>query len=77
MFDQGTNSWSQVADLNVGRSSFGMVNFNGIVYAVGGVSSAGFLTSVEQYDSKTNKWISLPNGLKTARWNHQVYVVSW
>jgi len=47
--------WSRLAPIPTARYSFGMVEYKGIFYAIGGYNASG-LKSVEAYDPASNSW---------------------
>jgi N-acetylneuraminic acid mutarotase len=59
-YDPATNSWSTVAPLGTARRVLAAATAEGLVYAIGGTSSAGrFESVVEAYDPATNSWSSV------------------
>ena len=38
------------------RGYFGLVSHKGSLYAIGGVNSNGVLSSMEKFDTNTNRW---------------------
>ncbi|QHO04131.1 hypothetical protein HN51_038408 [Arachis hypogaea] len=56
-YNSCVNSWSRLSNMNVARYDFACAEVNGLVYAVGGNGVDGdSLSSVEVYDSETDKW---------------------
>ena len=49
-YDPDTNTWSQMANMNIARSSHSLVNLHGRLYAIGGYR----VDSVEVYDPDNN-----------------------
>jgi N-acetylneuraminic acid mutarotase len=52
------DSWVLKAPMRVARGGLGVAVVNGKIYAIGGVSSNGFLATNEVYDPATNTWTS-------------------
>jgi hypothetical protein len=48
--------WSECAPLLMPRTGHGICVVDGAVYAVGGVSGAETVGSVERYDAASNSW---------------------
>ena len=63
------------------RSGLGVTVVNGLLYAVGGSNSSGFLATVEAYDPATNTWTSKASvptrrsGVGVAVINGELYAV--
>ena len=55
-YDPDTNSWSQIANMNIARAGHGLVNLNGRLYAIGGYGYRYWVDSVEVYDPFNNTW---------------------
>ena len=55
-YDPGTDSWSLVANLSVGRDAIGVCVLGQKLFAVGGYDGTGYLSLVEAYDSRDNTW---------------------
>ena len=55
-YDEVTNTWSLVAEMNHSRSDHGVVCHKGRLYAVGGHDGNPSLSSMEMYDPVTNTW---------------------
>ncbi|KAJ7945539.1 F-box/kelch-repeat protein [Quillaja saponaria] len=67
-YDSCLNSWSRLANMNVGRYDFACTEVNGMVYAVGGYGMDGdSLSCAEVYDPDTDKW-TLIESLRRPRW---------
>jgi N-acetylneuraminic acid mutarotase len=86
MWDATTNSWSQVASMNVPRGVFAAAEYDGKIYVAGGTSACPDcvgLNSIEVYDPAANTW-TLKTPMPNARWglssgaalNGKFYVVS-
>ena len=58
-FDPDTNTWSQVANMNIARHGHSLVILNGKLYAIGGLG----VDSVEVYDPDNNTWTLLQHKL--------------
>lgn len=71
-YDPKQDQWTAKASMNTPRSWFSAVPVHGKILVVGGWKDAGrylpdsFLSSVEEYDFKTDRWTEL-TPLKTAR----------
>ncbi len=64
-YDIAGDKWSPFPDMNVDRYIFGLVEFQGSVYAIGG----GDGDSIERFDEKSNRWQLLDYKLKEKRWD--------
>ena len=57
----GENTWVEMAPMQQARSGLGVIAVEGKIYAIGGTTNTGFISSVlsanEQYDPTTNTWI--------------------
>ena len=58
-YDPDTNTWSQVANMNIARSGHSLVSLHGRLYAIGGND----IDSVEVYDPDNNAWTLLQHKL--------------
>ena len=58
-YDPATNTWSQVANMNIARHSHSLVSLHGRLYAIGGKD----VDSVEVYDPDNNTWTLLQQKL--------------
>ncbi|XP_062442967.1 kelch-like protein 3 isoform X5 [Rhea pennata] len=67
VYDPGTNTWKQVADMNMCRRNAGVCAVNGLLYVVGGDDGSCNLASVEYYNPITDKWTLLPTSMSTGR----------
>ncbi|XP_053812843.1 kelch-like protein 3 isoform X2 [Vidua macroura] len=67
VYDPGTNTWKQVADMNMCRRNAGVCAVNGLLYVVGGDDGSCNLASVEYYNPSTDKWTLLPTSMSTGR----------
>ncbi|XP_044884426.1 kelch-like protein 3 isoform X6 [Mauremys mutica] len=67
VYDPGTNTWKQVADMNMCRRNAGVCAVNGLLYVVGGDDGSCNLASVEYYNPVTDKWTLLPTNMSTGR----------
>ena len=54
-YDSDTNTWSQMANMNIARSGHSLVSLHGRLYAIGGYR----VDSVEVYDPDNNTWTQL------------------
>ena len=57
-YDPDTNTWSQVANMNIARWGHSLVSLHGRLYAIGGCDD-----SVEVYDPDNNAWTLLHHKL--------------
>jgi concanavalin A-like lectin/glucanase superfamily protein/Big-like domain-containing protein/Kelch motif protein len=80
LFAQG-GTWATKAPMPTPRYGLSTSMVNGIIYAVGGYNSNGYLATVEAYDPATNTWTSkasMPTasyGLSTSVVNGVIYAV--
>ena len=58
-YDLDTNTWSQMANMNIGRYGHSLVSLHGRLYAIGGRA----VDSVEVYDPDNNTWTLLQHRL--------------
>ena len=56
-YDPDTNTWSQMANMNIARAAHSLVSLHGRLYAIGGVDS------VEVFDPDNNTWTLLQQKL--------------
>ena len=56
MYNEDTNTWSLVAEMNHSRAYPGVICHQGRLYAFGGYDGNSSLSSVEMYDPSTNTW---------------------
>ncbi|XP_022242439.1 influenza virus NS1A-binding protein-like [Limulus polyphemus] len=81
VYDPKSRSWTNIADLSVGRYQAGVGVMNGEVYAVGGCDSWNCIGSVEKYDPYTNTWSTVSSmhkarrGCGVAVYNGKLYAV--
>ncbi len=72
--------WRALKPMPTARHSFGMVDYNGQLYAIGGYNATGVKT-VEAYDPATDTWTtkaSMPTGrgyLVVAKANGKIYAI--
>jgi N-acetylneuraminic acid mutarotase len=67
-FDPVANLWSAVAPMCITRSTPGSFVLGGSIYAVGGYSGRGTLSSMERYSVASDSWAEVLGGeLSTAR----------
>ena len=64
-YDPETNTWSQMANMNIARRGHSLVTVHGRLYAIGGCHRDGFADgdSVEVYDPNNQIWTLLQNKL--------------
>ena len=69
-YDPDTNTWSQMANMNIARYGHSLVSLHGRLYAIGGhyivdgVGGGGYrVDSVEVYDPDNNTWTLLQHKL--------------
>ena len=58
-YDPDTNTWSQMANMNIARRGHGLVSLHGRLYAIGGYG----VDSVEVFDPDNNTWTLLQQKL--------------
>ena len=63
-YDPDTNTWSQMANMNIGRYGHSLVSLHGRLYAIGGYR----VDSVEVFDPDCNTWTLLQNKLNSEVW---------
>ena len=61
-YDPDTNTWSQMANMNIARRGHSLVSLHGRLYAIGGWD-VGSVNSVEVYDPHNNTWTLLQHNL--------------
>ena len=61
-YDPDTNTWSQVANMNIDRRGHSLISLHGRLYAIGGFS-VEYVDSVEVYDPDNNTWTLLQHKL--------------
>ena len=70
-YDLDTNTWSQVANMNIARHNHSLVSPHGRLCAIGGEDDIhGVIDSVEVYDPDTNTWTLLQHKLDDGRVLH-------
>ena len=63
-YDPDTNTWSQVANMNIARHNHSLVSPHGRLCAIGGEDDIhGVIDSVEVYDPDNNTWTLLQHRL--------------
>uniref|UniRef100_A0AAQ5ZIA8 BTB domain-containing protein n=1 Tax=Amphiprion ocellaris TaxID=80972 RepID=A0AAQ5ZIA8_AMPOC len=67
VYDPASNSWRQVADMNMCRRNAGVCAVNNLLYVVGGDDGSCNLASVEFYNPNSDKWTLLPTCMSTGR----------
>ncbi|XP_008587838.1 PREDICTED: kelch-like protein 2 [Galeopterus variegatus] len=67
VYDPTTNTWRQVADMNMCRRNAGVCAVNGLLYVVGGDDGSCNLASVEYYNPTTDKWTVVSSCMSTGR----------
>jgi N-acetylneuraminic acid mutarotase len=78
--DDDSPNWKILADMPTARYGLGLVEHNGLLYAIGGYNASG-VKSVEVYDPETNSWqakASMPTGrgfLVLAKANNKIYAI--
>lgn len=55
-FSVRRNAWEPITAMHNRRSTHEVVAIDGFIYAIGGNDGSSSLNSVEQYDTKLNKW---------------------
>ena len=61
-YDPDTNTWGQVANMNIDRRGHSLISLHGRLYAIGGFS-VEYVDSVEVYDPDNNTWTLLQHKL--------------
>ncbi|KAG1650863.1 Kelch-like protein 2 [Nymphon striatum] len=56
-YDPVFDAWQEMQSMNTTRSELGLAIVDGMIYAVGGWDGSCRLSSVEQYNPKTNMWM--------------------
>ena len=74
-YDPIKNEWTQVANMRLPRSHFGMASLQGRLFAVGGYCGISEIEHVECYDPMTNKWADM-SSMNKSRMNHAVVTFS-
>ena len=70
-YDPDTNTWSQVANMNIARQNHSLVSLHGRLCAIGGeIDIYDSVDSVEVYDPDTNTWTLLQHKLDDGRVLH-------
>ena len=62
-YDPDTNTWSQMANMNIARAAHSLVSLHGRLYAIGGNRGVRGVDSVEVYDPDNNTWTLLQQRL--------------
>ena len=63
-YDTSTNSWSDVADMNIARYCHALVSCHGKLFAIGGRNVDGsYFDDIEVYDPDNNTWTELKQKL--------------
>ena len=62
-YDPNTNTWSQMANMNIDRRGHSLVSLHGRLYAIGGYANGGDVDSFEVYDPDNNTWTLLQHNL--------------
>ena len=64
-YDTSTNSWSDVADMNIARYCHALVSCHGKLFAIGGRDVDGsYFDDIEVYDPDSNTWTLLQHKLE-------------
>ena len=75
LFNSNTKTFKEFASLSVKRSELVLVNFNGVVYSIGGTTEKReVLDSIETYDEGNDQWKMCDFKLNIARAYHQAVV---
>lgn len=64
----GAGAWATLAPMTDARQDFACAVLNGQIYAIGGLSPGGIVTTTEVYDPFTNTW-SVTASLPTPRFH--------
>ena len=64
-YDPTTDTWSQVANMNIAREGHELIALHGRLYAIGGYNGdfgeSNIVYSIEVYDPGNNTWTVLPH----------------
>ena len=63
-YDPDTNTWSQLANMNIARDGHSLVSLNGRLYAIGGDGDDSEVDIVEVYDPDNDTWTLLQHKLE-------------
>ncbi|CAD7093339.1 unnamed protein product [Hermetia illucens] len=55
-YDPGTDTWTLIASLSIGRDAIGVALLGDRLIAAGGFDGNHYLKTVEEYDPETNEW---------------------
>lgn len=55
-YDAAAKTWTAIDSLLNARYDFSANEANGNIYIVGGIGKKGYLTEIEQFDTKTKRW---------------------
>lgn len=58
-YDPGTDTWTLIASMSVGRDAIGCALLGDRLIAIGGFDGNQYLKTVEEYDPETNEWTQL------------------
>ena len=81
-YDTNTNTWNEIADLNVARYYAACTVFEGKIVVTGGENNWSSLKSVEAYDYYENKWTFLPEMVEeryfhaTVSMGNKMYIIA-
>lgn len=56
-----TDTWTEVAELNINRGDLGVGVLNGVIYAVGGSDTSDVYNIVEIFNPSEGVWTAVPN----------------
>ena len=75
IYDTSSKTFNEFTSLNVKRFGHFLVNFNGVVYSIGGVNEKDeVINSIETYKEKDRRWKMCDLKLHVARAYHQAVV---
>lgn len=74
-FDITSKTWRDLAPMSTARLLPALVTHEHYVYAIGGVEAGKYLTCVERYDTRMNRWDKLPS-LPVFLWGETLALVS-
>ena len=66
--------WIEASSMNTKRSSFPLIYFQDIIWAIGGRSHKAILDTIETYNLAANKWTTVDTKLLTKRFGHSAVV---
>lgn len=55
-YDPNSDTWKEISDMQVGRSTSGVGVLNDQIFIIGGFDGEGIVSSTESYNDKTDSW---------------------